>query len=174
MKITVTGRQMPVYEGMKETLEKKLGKFDRYFNGDASANVTLKNHPRGKEIEITINALGTLFRSEVQADSFRDALDEAVANIDRQIRKNKTRLAKRLRDNTFIEPTVDFDDGSEEEVSILRTKSYPVRPMSPEDAILEMNLLGHNFFVFVDSVNGCTSVVYKRKDGGYGILLPEA
>ncbi|MBQ3015040.1 MAG: HPF/RaiA family ribosome-associated protein, partial [Clostridia bacterium] len=107
--------------------------------------------------------------------SFRDALDDAITNIERQIRKNKTKLAKRLRENVFV-PAVEeyFDDAPEaEDEEIIRTKTFPLKPMSPDEAILQMNLLGHQFFVFIDDQTEDTCVVYKRNDGGYGLLVPE-
>ena len=174
MKITVVGRQMNVYEEMKLLIDKKLAKFDKFFAGEGDATVTLSCKHNQKFIELTISASGTLFRSEVGADSFRNALDDAVTNIERQIRKNKTRLAKKLREGAFIPPAPDvFDDTPDEEETILRTKTYSTKPMSPEEAILQMNLLGHQFFVFVDDQTGATSVVYARRDGAYGLIVPE-
>ncbi len=174
MKINVIGRQMNVYEDMKLLINKKLAKFDKFFSGEGEATVTLSCKHNQKFIELTISAAGTLFRSEVGADSFRDALDDAITNIERQIRKNKTRLARRLREDVFIPPVVeDFDDTPDEEENIIRTKTYPTKPMSPEEAILQMNLLGHQFFVFVDDQTGATCVVYARRDGAYGLIVPE-
>ncbi len=174
MKINVIGRQMNVYEDMKVLIEKKLAKFDKFFPGEGDATVTLSCKHNEKNLEITISAGGTLFRSEVRAESFRDALDGAVSNIERQIRKNKTKLARRLREGSFNpQPEELYDDTVDEEEEILRTKSFPIKPMAPEEAILQMNLLGHQFFVFVDDTTGDTCVVYKRHDGGYGLLVPE-
>ncbi len=174
MKITVIGRQMNVYDEMKLLIEKKLSKFDKFFKNGGDATVTLSCKHNEKNIEITISAAGTLFRSEVRGESFRDALDDACANIERQIRKNKTRLAKRLRDGVFDPYTEElYDDLADEEEEILRTKTFPSKPMSPEEAILQMNLLGHQFFVFNDDNSHTTCVVYKRHDGGYGLLIPE-
>ena len=175
MKISIIGRQMNVYEDMKLLIEKKLAKFEKFFPGEGEATATLSCKHNQKCIEITIAAAGTLFRSEVGAESFRDALDDAVTNIERQIRKNKTKLARRLRENVFI-PVVEeyYDDTPDEaEEEIIRTKTFPAKPMSPEEAILQMNLLGHQFFVFIDDQSEDTCVVYKRNDGGYGLLVPE-
>ena len=172
MKVVITGRQLNVFDEMKELIEKKLSKLDKFFPKGATANVVLSARHGDKIMEITLQSGGTLFRSEVKADSFRDALDEAVSNIERQIRKNKTRLQKHLREQ-IVFPDVGFDDTAEEEESILRTKTFSIRPMSPEDAILEMNLLGHNFFLFVNSETGKTCAVYRRNGGGYGLLEPE-
>lgn len=165
---------MNVYDEMKLLIEKKLSKFDKFFKNGGDATVTLSCKHNEKKIEITISAGGTLFRSEVRGESFRDALDDACANIERQIRKNKTRLAKRLRDGAFEPyPEEIYDDLKDEEEEILRTKTFPSKPMSPEEAILQMNLLGHQFFVFNDDHSHTTCVVYKRRDGGYGLLIPE-
>ncbi len=174
MKITVVGRQMNVYEDMKLLIEKKLQKLDKFFSGSADATVTLSCKHNEKNMEITISAAGALFRSEVGAESFRDALDQAVNNIERQIRKNKTRLARRLRATEFIPPAEEeFDDTVADDERIIRTKTFSTKPMSPEEAILQMNLLGHQFFVFVDDQSGTTCVVYARKDGDYGLIIPE-
>ena len=165
---------MNVYDDMKALIEKKLSKLDKFFAAEPDATVTLSCKHNDRNIEITISAAGTLFRSEVRGDSFRDALDDAVSNIERQIRKNKTRLAKRLRSTMAPPPEVEeFDDTVADEEEIIRTKTYPTKPMSPEEAILQMNLLGHQFFVFVDDQTGATCVVYARRDGAYGLIVPE-
>ncbi len=174
MKITIIGRQMNVYEDMKALIEKKIAKFDKFFPGEGEATVTLSCKRNEKNLEITIAAGGTLFRSEVRAESFRDALDGAISNIERQIRKNKTKLARRLREGTFNpQPEELYDDLAADEEEIIRTKTFPAKPMSAEEAILQMNLLGHQFFLFVDDATGNTCAVYKRHDGGYGLLVPE-
>lgn len=174
MKITVVGRQMNVYEDMKLLIDKKLKKFDKFFSGEGEATVTLSCKHNQKFLELTISAAGALFRSEVGAESFRDALDATINNIERQIRKNKTRLARRLREGAFIPPAVEeFDDIEADNEEIIRTKTFSTKPMSPEEAILQMNLLGHQFFVFNDDQTGATCVVYTRHDGGYGLIVPE-
>ena len=174
MKITVTGRQMSVYDEMRELIEKKLARFDKYFNGSAEATVTLSCKHNEKNLEITISAANTLFRSEIGAESFRTALDLAIDAIEGQIRKNKTRLEKRFRSGGLDFPTDDFDlDDEEDPELIIRTKTFSVKPMSPEEAILQMNLLGHQFFVFRDDQSGNTCVVYTRRDGAYGLIIPE-
>ena len=176
MKVTVIGRQMTVYEEMKELIDKKLAKFDKYFSGEGEATATLSCKHNQKNMEITISAANTLFRSEVGAESFRDALDICIDNIIRQIRKNKTKLAKKLREDAFIYEAPEFADPvpmEDEDQPIIRTKSFPIKPMSPEEAILQMNLLGHQFFVFNDDHTNKTCVVYQRKDGAYGLIIPE-
>lgn len=174
MKLNIVGRQMNVYQDMKVLIEKKLSKFDKFFSDEGDATVTLSCKHNEKSIEITISAAGTLFRSEVRAESFRDALDTACSNIERQIRKNKTRLERRLRDTAFsVQTDSDYDDLEADEAPIIRTKTFAIKPMSPEEAILQMNLLGHQFFVFVDDQTGATCAVYARRDGAYGLIVPE-
>ena len=178
MKINIIGRQLNVYDDTKEMIDEKLSKLDKYFGDEGSATVTLSHKRNLSTLEITIKASNTLFRSEVDADSFRDALDKSIDNIERQIRKNKTRLRKKLRegvisDDAIAVASVGGADEAEDNDIIIRTKRFEYTPMSPEEAIMQMNLLGHTFFVFNDSVTEKTCVVYKRKDGDYGLLEPD-
>jgi len=172
MKITTVGRQMSVPEDLKELAAKKLAKLDKYFRTEESATVTFSTKRNRENIEITIAAQGTLFRCETSEETFRNALDKAIDTIDRQIRKNKTRLEKRMRQTSFI-PPVPEEELSEQTEKVVRTKSFKLVPMSVDEAILQMNLLGHDFFLFEDADKGLTCVVYKRKDGDYGLIIPE-
>lgn len=175
MKISIVGRQMNVFEDTKAMIEKKLAKLDKYFKADMApeAVITLSRKRNTSTLEVTINASGTLFRSEVDADDFRDAMDQTIDRIERQIRKNKTRLSKKLRENAF-EPAPDAlpEEEAEDPGLIIRTKQFEFQPMSPEEAIMQMNLLGHSFYVFNDIDSGDTCVVYVRKDGTYGLIEP--
>ena len=173
MKITIVGRQMNVWDEMKSLIEAKLSKLEKYFNDEGEATVTLSSKHNQKCLEITILYGGTIFRSEVQEETFRNALDKAIYVIERQIRKNKTRLEKMMKKGAFVIEDDDDDEFEEEEEFCIRTKSYPKKPMTPQEAILQMNLLGHAFFVFYDDEISETCVVYKRKDGGYGLIIPE-
>ena len=175
MKINIIGRQLNVYDDTKEMINEKLSKLDKYFGEEASATVTLSHKRNLSTLEITIRASNTLFRSEVDAESFRDALDKSIDNIERQIRKNKTRLRKRLREGVVWESMPDTPPADEYEKGeiIIRTKRFEYTPMSPEEAVMQMNLLGHSFFVFNDALTGKTCVVYTRKDGNYGLIEPE-
>lgn len=172
MKLTVIGKQISVYEDTKALIAEKLEKLDRYFGGEGEAVATLSRKHGTSTLEITISAANTLFRSEVDAESFRDALDKSVDNIERQIRKNKTRLQKRLRPEVFDGDIYDADDYTEEQEFIVRTKEFDLKPMSVEEAIMQMNLIGHQFFVFIDDETEDTCVVYKRYDGTYGLIIP--
>ncbi len=172
MKITIVGRQMNVRDSLKEMVEKKLQKFDKFFGGEGEATVTFSRKRDKENLEITISAMNTLFRYEAEEDSFQTSLDRAVDAIERQIRKNKTRLEKRLRDSSFSVPDDNYDFVEEEPEFTIRTKTFSVKPMSVEEAILQMNLIGHQFFVFEDQETGEICVVYARKNGDYGLIVP--
>ena len=172
MKLNVIGRQMNVFEETKQQIAKKLAKLDKFFPGEGEATVALSRKHGASRVEITINASGTLYRSEQDADDFREAIDRCVAIIERQIRKNKTRLARRLRE-TIPEDDFFAPEDEDQEV-IIRTKEFALKPMSIEEAILQMNLLGHSFFVFrEDNGTGRVCVVYARRDGNYGLIVPQ-
>ena len=173
MKITVSGKQMTVRPSLKELTDKKLAKFDRFFGDDAEAMVVYSCRHDLQYIEITILYGGTIFRSEEGADTFQTAIDAAVDSLERQIRKNKTRLEKRLRTGAFVAGNDDTDDGDEEETFRIPTKTFPIKPMSVEEAILQMNLLEHQFFMFRDDQTGEPCVVYRRKDGDYGLIVAD-
>ncbi len=171
MKITIVGRQMNVWDEMKALIEAKLSKLEKYFNDEGEATVTLSSKHNQKCLEITISYGGTLFRSEVKDETFRNALDKAIYVIERQIRKNKTRLQKRLRAGAFDGGIIDTGEDFEEEAEFkIRRKSFTLKPMSVEEAIMQMNLLDHEFFVFKDDKTGEVCVVYKRRDGDYGLI----
>jgi putative sigma-54 modulation protein len=173
MKIRIVGKQMDVSDELKELVAKKLKKFDRFFNDSAEAVVTFNRRHNQECLEITISANGTLYRSEEKNETFNNALDECIESIERQIRKNKTRLEKRLRAGAFDAMDIKYFDVEEEKEFRIRTKTFPFKPITPEEAILQMNLLGHQFFVFVDAQTEDTCVVYRRLDGDYGMIVPE-
>ena len=172
MKITIYGKQMSVRESLQVLIEKKLQKFDKFFGEDTEAFVTCKVRKGDKIIEITINYGTTLFRAEEESDTFMTALDRAVESLERQIRKNKTRLEKKVKSGAFVIEAEDDDEYVEEPEFKIRVKSFPFKPMSPEEAILQMNLLGHTFFAFTDAETSDVCVVYKRKEGDYGLIVP--
>lgn len=172
MKITVSGKQMTVRPSLKELTEKKLAKFDRFFDEGTEAIVVYSCRHDLQYIEITIRQNGTIFRSEEGADTFQNAIDEAVESLERQIRKNKTRLEKMLRTGAFAYAPEEEDVEEESEFNI-RVKSFPIKPMSVEEAILQMELLGHQFYMFRDAQTEEPCVVYRRKDGNYGLIVAE-
>ena len=174
MKITIYGKQMTVRDSLREAVEKKLEKFDKFFGEETEAFVTCKVRKGVKIIEITINYGGATFRCEEENETFLTALDRAIEGLERQIRKNKTRVEKKLREGAFTEHSMyDDDEYVEEDDFEIRVKTFPFKPMTPEEAILQMNLIGHAFYAFTDSESGETCVVYKRKDGAYGLIAPD-
>ena len=174
MKITVIGRQMNVWSEMKLIIETKLSKLEKYFNDECEATATLSTKRDNKCLEITIVSSGTIFRSEIEDETFRNALDRAVNSIERQIRKNKTRLERRLKTGAFADGIFETGEDIEEEPEfIIREKSFPIKPMSVEEAIMQMNLIGHEFFVFRDDRTEEVCVVYKRHDNTYGLICDE-
>ena len=173
MKVSIFGKQLTVRESLRDMVEKKLAKFDKFFGADTEAFVTCRARKGVKILEITINYNGSTFRSEEENETFITALDRAVEGLERQIRKNKTRLEKRVKSGAFVIEADDDDEYEEEGEFDIRVKSFPFKPMTAEEAILQMNLLGHAFFAFVDQDSGDTCVVYKRKEGSYGMLVPE-
>ena len=176
MKCTFACKKTPLNSSIKEYAEKSISKLDRYFREAPSAFVTFsveKSHLC--TVEITIRGGNTLFRAQTEAPDgdMRSAIDAACGYIERQILKNKTRLAKRLRSDAFPAPAADseFEVAEETEFNIVRTKRFSVKPMSPEEAILQMNLLDHSFFVFRNvEEDDALSIVYQRKNGGYGLI----
>ena len=173
MKLNVYGKQMTVRESLKLAIEKKLTKFDKFFGQETEAFVTCKTRKGVKIIEITVNYGGTTFRSEEESETFITALDRAIEGLERQIRKNKTRVEKMVKRGAFVITEDDDDEYVEEDEFDIRVKTFPFKPMTAEEAILQMNLIGHSFYAFTDSETGDVCVVYKRKEGSYGLIMPE-
>ena len=172
MKITINARKVNIDRALSDHIEKKLAKFDKFFPGEAEGTVKLSRVRDIERVEVTISAGSLLLRSENESSTFMNALDCCMYSIERQIRKNKTRLTKKLRDNIRV-PEYEIDDVQEEGDFVIRQKSFPIKPMTAEEAVLQMNLLGHEFFVFKDTDSGETCTVYKRHDGAYGLIVPE-
>ena len=174
MKCAFTCKKVNLRDSIKDYTEKKLTKLDRYFREEPAASVTFSvERDHLCTVEITIRSGSTLLRAQKTAPDgdMRSAVDAACGYIERQILKNKTRLSKKLRSEAL--PTVEddsFEIVEEKEFEIVRTKRFSVKPMSPEEAILQMNLLDHEFFVFRNVNDAALSVVYKRKSGGYGLI----
>ena len=179
MKFTYACKKVSLNDSIKSYTEKKVSKLERYLRGEsATASVTFsveKDHLC--TVEITIRDGGTLLRAQTQAPDgdMRSAVDAAVGYIERQILKNKPRLSKRLRSEGFppAAPSDDFEVAEEKEFQVVRTKRFSVKPMSQEEAILQMNLLNHDFFVFRNSEDDSLCIVYQRKNGGYGLIVTD-
>ena len=180
MKITITGRKVSLRDNFKERVEKKLKKFSRMFGEDASASVTVTVEKRRQTVEVTIRtADGMVYRSEQTAPEMNDALDEVVNALGRQIRKNKCKLEKKIRaggaiDEFLAQETEEAstEEEDEGEYKIERIKHFALKPLLVEEAILQMNMIGHQFFMFQNMETGAVNVVYVRKDGTYGLLEP--
>lgn len=176
MKFTFTEKKVQVSGELRDYAEKKIGKLDRFFKLESEAFITFAIERGRHKAEVTLNNNGIYYRvTEVTSDMYV-SIDSAVAGIESQIRKNKSRLAKRLRAGVLereVKPFVSYEttDDDEQDFKILRTKRFPIKPMAPEEAILQMNLLDHEFFVFKNQENhGAYSVVYRRNNGGYGLI----
>lgn len=173
MKFQVLDKKMESAEDLRRYAEKKVSKIDRLFKQESEATVTFGRERGRYTAEVTLSNNGMIYRaSETTADLFA-SVDSAVASIERQIRKNKDRLAKKLKAGPIEWNTgvINETEEDEEEISILRTKRFSMKPMTPEEAVLQMNLLEHTFFAFKNvEEDGAFSVVYRRKNGGYGLM----
>jgi len=177
MKFTINEKKVQITEELREYAQKKIGKLDRFFKTESEAFITFAIE-RGRYIaEVTIKNNGMFYRVADTTSDMYASIDSAVAAIERQIRKNKTRLEKRLRDGVFerdyVMPVKNDDplDDDEQDFRIVRTKMFSVKPMTPEEAVLQMNLLEHEFFVFKNqNREDAFSIVYKRKHGDYGLI----
>ncbi len=175
MKFQFTEKKVSLPASVHAYAEKKVMKLERFFKDDAEALVAFSVEKDRNRVEITVHAANTYFRASEATSDMYASIDAAVATIERQIRKNKTRLARRLRQDAFVRSAevTSFAPEAEEESTfeIVRTKQFPMKPMTREEAILQMNLLEHSFFAFRDEENeGAFAVVYKRNDGGYGLI----
>ena len=172
MKITITARKTTLKDSFKERVNKKLSKLDRYFKDDANANVIVTREQDRETVEVTVQAHGMFFRAEQTTNDRFDSLESAVDSITRQILKNKSKIEKKFR--TAVADVFDPPQEAEDDYHVVRTKTFIVKPMDVEEAIMQMNLVGHTFFMFRNAESGEINLVYTRKDGGYGVLEPTA
>ncbi len=174
MKFNIIGRKVEVTERIKDYVTKKLSKLDKFFKDESDARVVVGSIKDNSYIEATIYAGGMMYRAEISDPDLFAAIDKSVDIIERQIRKNKTKLEKRIKkdavDDAVLISGSNFEDDDAEEFRVIKRKRFHVKPMTEEEAILQMNLLGHNFFVFLNPDTDEMNVVYKRKDGNYSII----
>ena len=173
MKITITGRKCTLRDSFKERVEKKLSKFDKFFGAETEAKVTATVEKNIKIVEITVLKDGMIFRAEEKNDDMVEAFDRCVDALVRKIRKNKTKLERKLRDITVDYLNDEFVEAEETDFEIVRTKKMMLKPETTEEAILQMNMLGHHFYMFINADTDEVNVVYKRGENGYGLLEPE-
>ena len=174
MRFIITGRNIDVTEGLKSAVEEKLGKLDRFFAPETEVNVTLSVEKERQKIEVTIPVKGNIIRSEQVSSDMYVSIDLVEEVIERQLRKYKTKIVNQQQaGGNFQKEFVEDEFLEDEEVNIIRTKKFGIKPMFPEDACIQMELLGHSFFVFSNAETDEVNVVYKRKDGSFGLIEPE-
>lgn len=174
MKLKFNESKCAINDAKKDYAQKKVAKLDRYFRNEPEATLAVKAEKKNCRVELTLHADRTFFRAEETAEDMQKAIDKTVSAIERQIHKYKTRLSKRIRDNLDVSAIVpQAGEPEEENFDVVRKKLIQFKPMSVEEAILQMNLLGHSFFAFRDADTNAFSVVYARNDGGYGLIEDE-
>ena len=175
MKINITGRKVNLRDNFKQLAQKKLSRFDRIFDDDAEANVMVTVEKNRQTVEITIRQRGMIYRAENTQLEMNEALDHAISALGRQIRKNKAKLDKQIHSAALDQYVMEYYNSEEEpeEYKVVRVKHFAVKPMHVEEAILQMNMLDHQFYMFRNEETGEINVVYARKDGGYGLLEPD-
>jgi putative sigma-54 modulation protein len=174
MKITVNGKNIDITNGLRSAVEKKLFRLDKYFNPEVEAHATLSVQKTRQIIEVTIPFNGVILRGEESNEDMYASIDLVVDKLERQIRKQKTKLERRNHgDSLRFQYIPDVDEKEKAEGKIVKTKKFAIKPMSNEEAVLQMELLGHTFFVYENADNGEVNVIYKRKDGNFGLIEPE-
>ncbi|ADU31832.1 ribosome hibernation-promoting factor, HPF/YfiA family [Evansella cellulosilytica] len=187
MNFNIRGENLEITPALRDYVEKKVGKLDKYFESPLKSDVNVKMSVlnNNQKVEITIPMVKLLLRAEEKHSDMYAAIDLVIEKLERQIRKHKTKVNKKFRQDDSLkymfkneleplqeEVKVAVED--EDEFEIVRTKRFDLKPMDAEEAVLQMDMLGHNFFVFSNAISGSTNVVYKRKDGRYGLIEPEA
>lgn len=174
MKIIITGKNLEVSEGLRNAVEEKIGKLEKYFAEDTVAKVTLSVERDRQKIEVTIPVKGNIIRSEQTSSDMYVSIDLVQEIIERQLKKYKKKLIdKKQNAASFSDAFIEKVEDDDEEVKIVRTKQFDIKPMYPEDACVQMELLGHDFYVFCNAETEQMCVVYKRKGGTYGLIEPE-
>lgn len=176
MKITVSGKNIQVTGALKSAVEKKISKLDKYFNPDVEAHATLSVQRNRHTIEVTIPFNGIILRGEESSEDMYALIDLVEEKLEGQIRKQKTKLQRRAHGDSLrfqYIPDIEADDGVKEDSRIVKTKKFAMKPINAEEAVLQMEMLGHSFFAYRSGDTGEVNVVYKRKDGNYGLIEPE-
>ncbi|NMA67153.1 MAG: ribosome-associated translation inhibitor RaiA [Clostridiaceae bacterium] len=175
MNYIIKGKQLSVTQAMQEKAKKKLKKFEKFFKSDAETVVTFKVEKDRYIVEVSIYSGGTIIRAEEASHDMYTSIDLVIDKLERQIRKHKTRLGKKIHQDAMIPQNFDIRENIDEDndYTVVKTKRFTLKPMALEEAILQMNLLSHNFFVFINAETETVNVVYKRHDGKYGLIEPE-
>ncbi len=175
MRITISGKNIVITDALKDRVNKKLSKFERFFGANTEVHATLSVEKGRHIFEVTIPFNGIILRSEEATDDMYMSIDNVIEKLERQVRKQKTKLERKMKDYN-LKFDVFFENMPEEEendVQIVKTKKFAYKPMPAEEAAMQMELLGHSFFVFSNSDTEEVNVIYKRKDGNYGLIEPE-
>ncbi|MBN1775642.1 MAG: ribosome-associated translation inhibitor RaiA [Oscillospiraceae bacterium] len=177
MKVTTQGSGIHVGERLEEKIESKLSKFEKHFGEEGIFNIKVVPERELKRVELTLKLQNRIFRAEARDEEILTAVDRTIDKLESQIRRQKTRIEKQIRDYSYVKEYLkdvpeDVDEVLEEEKKIIKRKSFELVPMSPDDAVLQMEMLGHSFLVYLDAETGNVCVVYKRKDGHYGLIEP--
>lgn len=174
MRYNIVGRNIDVTEGLRSAIQEKLGKLEKYFTPDTEVQVTLSVEKDRQKIEVTIPVKGSIIRSEQVSNDMYVSIDLVEEIIERQLKRYKNKIVDKKHGDTFFKQEfIDKEYEDNDEVKIIRTKKFGIKPMYPEDACIQMELLGHNFFVFRNAETDEVSVVYKRKNNTYGLIEPE-
>ena len=174
MKFIILGKNIEVTPGLRSAVEEKIGKLERYFNPQTEVHVTLSVEKERQKIEVTIPVKGNIIRSEQVSNDMYVSIDLVEEVIERQLKKYKNKIiAQKQSASFFKQDFIEKEYMDEEEIRIIRTKKFDIKPMYPEDACIQMELLGHNFFVFINAETDQVNVVYKRKGETYGLIEPE-
>lgn len=174
MRYTISGKNINITPGLKDTVESKLGKLERYFSPDTEVQVTLSVEKGRQKIEVTIPVKGSIIRAEQDSSDMYVSVDLVEEIIERQIKKYKTKIVdKKQSALAFSEAFLQEEAEQEETVNIVKTKRFAMKPMDAEEACVQMELLGHNFFMFLNADTNEVNVVYKRKGNSYGLIEPE-
>jgi len=175
MKYIFSGKNIDLSQSLKDHATKKLNKIEKFFKPETECHLTFAVEKSRHIFEATIIAKGLFIRAEETTGDMYASIDAVIDKLERQIRKNKTKLGRRIRQEAFIPDNFQIDENIEEEnnFKIVKTKKFAIKPMTVEEAILQMNLLGHSFFVFSNAQTNEVNVVYKSKDGNYGLIEPE-
>ncbi|HHT65764.1 MAG: ribosome hibernation-promoting factor, HPF/YfiA family [Caldicoprobacterales bacterium] len=178
MNIIISGKNMDITDSLRRQINKKVGKLKRYFDPGTEAQVTLSVEKNRHIVEVTIPFNGILIRAEESTDDMYASIDMVLDKLERQIHKYRTKLWRKFRTDAFTDDQMLFSKGEshdekDDELKIVRTKRFAVKPMSVEEALMQMDLIGHSFFVFSNAETDEVNVIYKRRDGKYGLIEPE-
>ncbi len=172
MKYIISGRNIEITDGLKDAVIEKIGKLERYFTEETEAQITLSVEKDRQKIEVTIPVKGSTIRAEQTSTDMYVSIDLVEETIERQLKKYKTKLTAREQAGNFTESYMDEDFEDSNEIKIVKTKKFGIKPMNAEEACLQMELLGHSFYVFCNDQTDEVNVVYKRKDGAFGLIEP--